>query len=361
MPRLLEAATRRLALCTLAALLVVTGCVSAPDSLPRGPARQHYDRAVAFYAKGSYQSAIESYQLAVQARPAFTEAHFGLGVAFIKTEFFRGAVLALGRALELRNIYPEAHYNLGVSYHRLGRHVDAIRHFGIARSQQPDLPGVDFPLGQAYERLGRPDSARAAYQSALAHRLFDANIALAGLAREERDTTAYAAFLEAATAADSTKHEPWIELGAVYDQGQRLEEAAGAYKKALALKKDHPGLVVKLAGVLARSGEYARARDLYKLVVEQEPSNNRAFYNLGVMYDALGDGDHAVVAYREAVLISPDFSDAHLNLAIDLFEMQRFREALKSYEALLALEIHENRRKQVTQIVSQLKAALGKD
>ena len=47
--------------------------------------------------------------------------------------------------------------------------------------------------------------------------------------------------------------------------------------------------------------------------------------------------------------------------AINLFEMKRFEEALDSYEALLALEIDADRRQQVTQIVNQLRTALGKD
>lgn len=345
----------------VASVALLFACASSPNKLPQGPARQHYDRAVAFYAKGSYQRAIESYQLAIQTRPDFTEAHFGLGVSFIQTEFFRGAVLALRRVIELRPIYPEAHFNLGIAYHRLDQHADAIRHYGIARSQQLDLADVDLSLGQAYEMVGRPDSAQTLYLAALEQEPFEANVALARLARGENDTTAYASFLEAASTADSTRFEPWLELGAIYEQRRQLDAAARAYQRAWSLRENHPGLIDKLAGVLAQSGEYARARDLYARVTERDSSDSRAFYNLGVMLDALGDGEQALVAYEKALSIAPHFADGRLNHAINLFEMKRFEEALDSYEALLALEIDADRRQQVTQIVNQLRTALGKD
>jgi len=144
-------ATKILLPLSLVALLGI-GCATNPDVPGRGAGRAHYDRAVAFYAKGDYQRAIESYQLAIQERPNLTDAHFGLGVAFVRTEFYRGAILALGRALELRSPFAEAHYNLGVAYHRLERYGEAVHHYGISRRQDPGLEGVTLSRGPAFEQ-----------------------------------------------------------------------------------------------------------------------------------------------------------------------------------------------------------------
>ncbi len=341
--------------------ILLSGCAAASDPLGGGSARKNFDRGVAFYAKGSYQKAIESYQLAIQARPSFTEAHFGLGVAFIKTEFFRGALLALGRALELRADYPEAHYNLGVAYHRLDRHADAIRHYRVARSQKPDMSETDLPLARAYEVVGNVDSARAVYLSAVPREPLEANLGLARLARLAGDTSLHIRHLEVATEADSTRFEPWLDLAGARERSGQLKEALDAYERAFALREGHPGLIAKLGGLHVHAGDLPRARDLFTIAAERDSTDSRAFYNLGVVYDALNDRERAIEAYRRCLAIDPSFDDAQLNLSIAFFEMRRFKEALEQYEILMMLEIDDDRRRQVTKIVDQLRAALGPD
>ena len=193
-------------------------CNSAPSpGSDRGRAAAHYDKAVAFYAKGKYQDAAEEYQLAIQDHAGYREAHFGLGVAFIKTGFYRGAALALKRAIDLQPAYPEAYLNLGLAQAELGQEEKARTSFRTALSQDPDLQAAWYPLAQVLAALGKTDSSIAAYRKSLVVRPYDAHVALAEHYRKIDDTEQLISHLRAATVADSSRYEPWVDLGGVLE------------------------------------------------------------------------------------------------------------------------------------------------
>ncbi len=106
-----------------------------------------------------------------------------------------------------------------------------------------------------------------------------------------------------------------------------------------ALGEDHLCLAARLASVFARAGRPERARDLYLQVIDRDSEDSGAFYNLGVMHDALGEVDRAMAAYRRALQLDPGHVDARLNLSIDLLERESFEEALRNYLLLLDLPV----------------------
>ena len=175
------------------------------------------------------------------------------------------------------------------------------------------------------------------------------------------DTTAYLGFITGATVAQPARIEPWVELGALHETAGRFGEAINAYGRAFPLGEDHPGLAARLASVFARAGRPERARDLYLQVIDRDSEDSDAFYNLGVMHDALGEVDRAMGAYRRALELDPGHVDARLNLSIDLPERESFEEALRNYLLLLDLPVDQRRRRQVERIVDQLQTAQGED
>tara|TARA_Y100000588_G_scaffold387793_2_gene486425 strand:+ start:1165 stop:1392 length:228 start_codon:yes stop_codon:yes gene_type:complete len=74
-------------------------------------------------------------------------------------------------------------------------------------------------------------------------------------------------------------------------------------------------------------------------VIDRDSEDSGAFYNLGVMHDALGEVDRAMAAYRRALQLDPGHVDARLNLSIDLLERESFEEALRNYLLLLDLPV----------------------
>ena len=58
-------------------------------------------------------------------------------------------------------------------------------------------------------------------------------------------------------------------------------------------------------------------------------------YNLGNAYKASGDNDNAITAYKKAIQIDPNLTDAYVNLGIVLQSKGFFDLSIKFYEEAL--------------------------
>ena len=64
--------------------------------------------------------------------------------------------------------------------------------------------------------------------------------------------------------------------------------------------------------------DYAAAEPLLRKVVERDPANYLAWYDLGFVSNALGKTDDSIVAYRKSVAAKPDVFESNLNLGLML-------------------------------------------
>ncbi len=63
---------------------------------------------------------------------------------------------------------------------------------------------------------------------------------------------------------------------------------------------------------------FAGAEALLKKVVERDASNFQAWFDLGFVYNALGQHDDSIAAYRKSVAAKPDVFESNLNLGLML-------------------------------------------
>jgi tetratricopeptide (TPR) repeat protein len=98
----------------------------------------------------------------------------------------------------------------------------------------------------------------------------------------------------------------FFKLGEAYDAAGRNEEAAEAYKQAIALKPDVPGYYNNLGNVLARAGKIDEAKAAYTKSAELDPSNAAtAWRNFGIsLYNANRLGD-AVEPFQKSADLDP--------------------------------------------------------
>lgn len=95
-------------------------------------------------------------------------------------------------------------------------------------------------------------------------------------------------------------------------------------------------------GVAAhQAGNVDQARRLYEEVLQKEPANAVAHFNLGVVLQEAGDNEQAEEHYRRAVAANPDFVQARFNLSILLERTDRPEEAAESYRAILDINPSE--------------------
>jgi len=120
-----------------------------------------------------------------------------------------------------------------------------------------------------------------------------------------------------------------------YARAISLEDSnPGAAQKAyeLCLKADpnHMDARINLGRLLHLAGRLAEAERVYRVGAKADPF---IAFNLAVVLEDLGREPDAIVAYREAIALDPQFADAHFNLA-RLYE--RARDPKASFRHLLA-------------------------
>jgi tetratricopeptide (TPR) repeat protein len=83
------------------------------------------------------------------------------------------------------------------------------------------------------------------------------------------------------------------------------------------------------------AGDLATAEDAYLQVIQLDPQNKFAYYNLGVIEQTRGELPAAESHYRTTLGLDPDFVPALFNLAILMTEAGSADEAVTLYEHLI--------------------------
>lgn len=111
--------------------------------------------------------------------------------------------------------------------------------------------------------------------------------------------------LERVVAQDAADGEAWAQLGKVYHKADRLQDAAAAYAKALALRPVNPVVL-----------------------------NDR-----GVLYRAMGRSDEAVASFRRALEADPRQLESLLNVGlVHAYDLRQPDEAASAWAKLFALD-----------------------
>jgi tetratricopeptide (TPR) repeat protein len=131
--------------------------------------------------------------------------------------------------------------------------------------------------------------------------------------------------------------EHYRDLGAVFFQQGRLQEAVSHYQRALQIEPDYATAHNELGMALVRLGRLTEAIGHYEQALRIRPDFAEADNNLA---NALAWSDRlpeAVGHYERALRIKPDFAEAHNNLGVVLTRLGRRQEAIGHLEQALRI------------------------
>jgi tetratricopeptide (TPR) repeat protein len=118
---------------------------------------------------------------------------------------------------------------------------------------------------------------------------------------------------------DPNEHLVWFKLGEAYDTAGRNDDAAQAYRQAIAAKPEVPGYYNNLGNVLARAGKIEEAKAAYTKSAELDPPNAAtAWRNFGIsLYNANRLAD-AIEPLQKATELDPKSAQAWYLLGASL-------------------------------------------
>jgi tetratricopeptide (TPR) repeat protein len=155
---------------------------------------------------------------------------------------------------------------------------------------------------------------------------------------QDRLEEASACYARALAVPHSLQHKVHYNLGLVREQQGRLTDAIDHYERAIALEPHHADRGRFLAQahnnlgiVLVRLGRPDEARGHFHTAIELEPTAHLAHFNLAARLAEIGASAEAEEHYRTAVRLKPDYVEAHWALGVLLASQGRHEEAVAAY------------------------------
>ena len=229
---------------------------------------------------------------------------FAQGIQELNTGQSDTALETFKQVTTLAPDFADAHYHLGLVYYQKAEFQKAIEAFTHTLMLLPRDIDAHIKLGLALHKAGNANTAGISAKRAL----------------YERAAKAYQTALEI----QPHNIEALNNLGLAHQALGRFDEAIAMYEEGLTLNPDMPQLHVNLA----------TARDLqtgtYSLAAYQH-------YQTGIQAKRTGRTEAAIAAWKQAVVESPKYLQAYLQLAGLYFERGEYEMAIRTYLSAIAL------------------------
>ncbi len=129
-----------------------------------------------------------------------------------------------------------------------------------------------------------------------------------------------------------------IECAEDAEEEGDLDSAERLYDLGAEARPDDPLIPFNLGNVQEAQDRKADARISWRRAVDRAPFFPEAWFNLAVSSEDAGVKDEAVVQYCNALAIDTDYADAAYNLALLLYDLGRFADALPVWERFITLD-----------------------
>ncbi|HET9722771.1 MAG TPA: tetratricopeptide repeat protein [Actinomycetota bacterium] len=126
--------------------------------------------------------------------------------------------------------------------------------------------------------------------------------------------------LLALTACDDRSPDQLLQDALRAHREGRIGDALGMYREVLAEQPRNEYAWYNLGLIHQTRGQDDVAETEYRRALEIDPAFVQALFNLGVLLGARGDTDGAIAQYREVIRVQPEHAAAHLNLGFALLE-----------------------------------------
>lgn len=112
--------------------------------------------------------------------------------------------------------------------------------------------------------------------------------------------------LESLAARDKRNAQVRIELGNLYMDHQRYDEAARWYREALVVNPNQPDVIVDLGACLVNGGKAKEGLDEFEKALAQSPNHKKALFNKGIALMESGRPKDAIAVWEDLLKRFPD-------------------------------------------------------
>lgn len=304
----------------------------------------HATLASVYLDQRDLSAAISSYQRVIELDPKRTDAHIGLGSVFIRMNRFADAVgvLEKARTHEPRNM--QILLDLGGAYLETQDFTRAAETFEAYLDLKPEMawPGYQ-KLGQARMSLEDYDKAIEAFAQAAALSPEDPDIALSlaeAYQKAGRLDKAEETFAKMASANPDEAKSYYGRILRMYDEANQPEKAIEAARTIMELDPEDVFASYNLGLMYQRIDRFKDAIEAFRKSLEVKPDFTSAWFNIGSCHMQLKNWPETVRAYTRFTELAPDDPNGWMGLGIGHMQQKNFREALNAFEKSVDIQPH---------------------
>lgn len=307
------------------------------------------------FQRGAYQRALALADSAEKYEPDVAVIPFFRGSVYTALNQFDTAQEAYRKAVELDPDYPEARLRMGNNAVQLGNLREALLLYEEEEEVAPSS-ALYVRMGRTYAELGVADSARMAYEKAVALDSNNANAHMMFGQFLEEAGEIEAALVHSRKALELQPEHPNYQfaVGAQLYQAGHLEEAAEYLKRAADARLLHYPAQYNLGQVLTRLDRedeatyyLARADSARRLMdqitsaqdaVSRNPDDVEGWARLGELYRIADESGAAFEAFKKAAAIQPENLSVQHDLAKMMLAEGETEEAIQRFQAVLSVD-----------------------
>lgn len=206
---------------------------------------------------GSYETAIDYYQKAIELTPEDAKVYNKMGTAFASKEDYEQAIIYFKKALEIDPYNAYAYNNMGNAYAAIKQYTQAIYCFQKAIEIEPDG-------AYAYNNMGNAYSAQSNYVQAIEFYMKSINL-------------------------DPVFAGAYSNMGTTYADLRNFKQAVDCYQKAISLDPYLADAYNNMGFAYYEMKNFAQAISCYKKAINIDPNFAEAYNNMGLAYGAQGN------------------------------------------------------------------------
>ncbi|MCR4409202.1 MAG: tetratricopeptide repeat protein [Candidatus Saccharicenans sp.] len=294
-----------------------------------------------YFKLGNTTESYKNFAKALLLNPDHAQALYGMGLTQLRERKFKEAAEFLEKAISNRVESKEIYFELGTAYEELQDLARAAENYEKYARSGPANP---FPawlkLAQTYQRLNQPEKAIAAFREALKINPDDINCNY-NLAKMLAETNQLAeaeeVFKKLATRNQRDAITYYGQIMQMYDRAQNYEKAVEAARKIVEINPKNEVALYNLAIMYDRLGKLEEAASTLNECLAVKSDYTHAWFNLGIVYDKMKKHAEAVEAFKKYTALAPDDPSGWLNIGLEYMLMKDFEKALPNLEKSVSL------------------------
>jgi tetratricopeptide (TPR) repeat protein len=330
----------------------------------------HNNQGVTFLNAGDPKNGLHEFKLAVELSPEFAEGWNNLGLAYLYLNQYDKAKESFLRSIQVDKKYATPYNHLATLYYNQGNYQESIKWSQAAVSKDKKLGDAYYNMGIAYRELTKQtgdakyaQAGEQAFRNATeaSSRHYLANFELGNLYAEQGKNEEAMMRYKVALEIQPSAAQVWKALGNLYLKQGNNEQAQWAFEKAMAAG-GAPGVAptgshLDMGILYIRQKNFPMAEKELALAKQAEPDNPRVLFNLAFV--KLGRAEEvraqqgagaaqglymqALADYQTLAEKQPGFADAAYNVGYVYARLNQVPEAIQWYDKTLQADPNYSR------------------